>query len=115
MLRGFGDFVRDHGVTLLAGTAVAIAAAVVLLRTEGGRRWLDRVMLASPGLGPLHRTAVLARCTRTFGLLLTAGVPGHGALEYTQEVAGSPTYRDLWQRARNVVIGGGTLIDGVRG
>lgn len=115
VLLGIGDFMRDHGVTLFAAVAAAIAGAVVLLRSDGGRRWLDRVLLAAPGIGPLHRTAVLARCTRTFGLLLTAGVPVHGALEFTQEVAGSPTFRDLWQRARNLVIGGGTLIDGVRG
>ena len=66
-------------------------------------------------LAPLVRTAALARATRTFGLLLQSGVPVHAALEHTQEVAGSRSYRELFQRAQRMVVHGATLSDALRG
>ncbi len=115
MLLAVGDFVREHAWLLAGGGAALVVGAIVLLRTASGQRWLDRTLLTLPGIAPLYRTAVLARCTRTFGLLLQSGVPAHNALEYTQQVAGSPAFHDLWQRARDRVVGGSTLLDAVRG
>ena len=115
VLLATGDFVRDHAWLLTGGTGLLLAGAWLFLRTANGRRWLDRLLLRLPGVAPLYRTAVLARCTRTFGLLLQSGVPVHNALEYAQQVAGSPAYHTLWQRAREAVVGGRTLLDAVRG
>lgn len=114
-LLAIGDFVSNNAWLLAGGATAVVVGAVLLLRTAGGRRWLDGAMLRMPGVAALYRTAVMARCTRTFGLLLHAGVPVHAALEYTQEVAGSHAFRNLWQHARGVVLGGGTLLDAVRG
>lgn len=114
-LLAIGDFVRDHGTLLVAGTGLLGIGTVLLIRTTQGQRWLDAAWLRLPGVSGLYRTAVLARCTRTFGLLLHAGVPMHAALQYVQEVAGSHTYRELWQRVRSFVVGGSTLVDAIRG
>ena len=110
-----GDFLRDHGLWLGLAAIALVVGAVVFLRTPAGRSWLDRVLLRLPILAPVVRTAALARSTRTFGLLLQSGVPVHAALEHTQEVAGSPSFRALWQRARQQVTNGGSLLDAVRG
>jgi type IV pilus assembly protein PilC len=115
MLLAIGDFVTGNAWVLGGGLLAVAVGAVLFVRTVRGRVWLDRVLLALPGVGPLYRTAVLARCTRTFGLLLHAGVPVHNALEYTQEVAGSASFHALWQRARERVVGGATLLDALRG
>jgi type IV pilus assembly protein PilC len=109
-----GDLLRNHGHWLGLGTAILVTGLVLFVRTPRGRVWLDAVALRTPGVAPLYRTAVLARCTRTFGLLLQAGVPMHQALEHTQEVAGSAAYRAIWQRAQKAVVGGGSLLDAVR-
>jgi type IV pilus assembly protein PilC len=115
MLLAAGDFVTANAWLLAGGIAAAVVGLAWFVRTARGRVWLDRLLLSLPGIGPLYRTAVLARCSRTFGLLLHAGVPVHGALEYTQEVAGSASFHALWQRARERVVGGATLLDALRG
>ncbi|MBL8737205.1 MAG: type II secretion system F family protein [Planctomycetes bacterium] len=114
-LLAVGDFLQVHGVWLGLGVVTALVGTVLALRTPGGRRWLDRSLLRLPVLGPLVRTAALARSTRTFGLLVQAGVPVHTALEHTQAVAGNEAYRTLWERAQRQVTNGGSLLDAVRG
>jgi type IV pilus assembly protein PilC len=115
ILLAMGDFLRHHGYWLAAGLGVVVTGMVMALRTPRGQIWLDHVMLRTPGVGALYRTGVLARCTRTLGLLLQSGVPLHTALEHTQEVAGSHAYRELWQRSRHAVVNGAALLDTVRG
>ncbi len=115
LLMALGDGVRAHGLWLLAGLAAALTAAILFVRSERGRRLVDHALLRLPGVAGIFRGAVMARCVRTFGLLLQSGVPVHTALEHTEEVASSLAYRALWQRARAEVVGGGTLRDAVRG
>lgn len=115
LLLAFGDGMRTHGSWLALAGLAATAGTIVFLRTARGVRTLDRLLLTLPVAGAIHRAAATARSVRTLGLLLQAGVPVHTALEHTEEVAGSPAYRDLWQRARATVIGGGTLRDALRG
>jgi len=114
-LLAIGDFLQAHGVWLGIGVVVALLGTVLALRAPAGRRWLDRLLLRLPVLGSLVRTAALARSTRTFGLLLQAGVPVHVALEHTQAVAGNEAFRTLWLRAQRQVTNGGSLLDAVRG
>lgn len=114
-LLAIGDFLSAHGPVLGVGALVLAAVAFVLLRRPAGLAFLDRLLLRLPVLAPLVRTAALARATRTFGLLLQSGVPVHAALEHTQEVAGSRSYRELFQRAQRMVVHGATLSDALRG
>jgi len=114
ILMALGDGVQSYGLWVLVGAAVLITAAVLFLRTPRGRRALDRVLLRAPLLSGVYRLAVIARSVRTLGLLLQTGVPLHAALEHTQEVAASPAYRALWQRARHNVTNGGSLLDAIR-
>jgi type II secretory pathway component PulF len=99
---------------VLAGAVVSLTGALLFLHTPRGKRMLDALLLGAPVLHSVYRTAVIARCVRTLGLLLQTGVPLHAALEHTQEVASSPAYRTLWQRARHNVTNGGSLLDVIR-
>lgn len=114
ILMALGDGAQAYGLWVLGGLVVAIVGAFLVLRTPRGLRLLDGVLLGAPVLRGVYRTAVIARCVRTLGLLLQTGVPLHAALEHTQEVASSPAYRALWQRARNNVTNGGSLLDSIR-
>jgi type IV pilus assembly protein PilC len=113
-LLSLGDFLGRHGLLLGAAAVVALVAMVFGLRTPRGRRLADTMALHTPMVAGLYRTSVLARCTRTLGLLLQAGVPLHQALDNTCEVAGSDAYRRLWLHAQRVVLDGGSLLDAIR-
>lgn len=114
-LLAIGDFLSAYGPWLGAGMFALTVLGFVLLKRPAGQVFLDRVLLRVPVLAPLVRTAALARTTRTFGLLLQSGVPVHAALDHTQEVAGSASYRALFQRAQRQVVHGATLADALRG
>ena len=109
ILMAIGDNVRAHGVLLLVAIALVVAGAAVFVRSRRGRAFVDHVALRLPGVAGIVRGAVMARCVRTFGLLLQSGVPVHVALEHTGEVASGVAYRELWHRARADVVGGATL------
>jgi type IV pilus assembly protein PilC len=115
VLLAIGDFLSAYGPWLGAGALAIAVLGFVLLRRPAGQVFLDRLLLRVPVLAPLVRTAALARSTRTFGLLLQSGVPVHAALDHTQEVAGSASYRALFQRAQRQVVHGATLADALRG
>ncbi|MBL8727997.1 MAG: type II secretion system F family protein [Planctomycetes bacterium] len=114
ILMALGEGAQAYGLYALAGLVVLLVGAVLFLRTPRGGRLFDGFVLGAPVLRRVYRTAVIARCVRTLGLLLQTGVPLHAALEHTQEVAVSPSYRSLWQRARHNVTNGGSLLDVIR-
>ncbi len=49
--------------------------------TPGGRAWFDRLKLRMPLFGPINRSVVMARFSRTFGTLIHSGVPILQALD----------------------------------
>jgi type II secretory pathway component PulF len=114
VLLALGELARDYGLYALGGLVAAIVAAVIYVRTQHGRRSVDRLLLRTPLVGGLYRLSVLGRCVRTLGFMLQAGVPVHVALEHTQEVAGSGTFAGIWRNARIGVTNGGALLDTVR-
>ena len=53
----------------------------LFLQTPGGRRLVDRLTLSAPVFGSLVERLLISRFARTFGTLLSSGVPILGALE----------------------------------
>jgi type IV pilus assembly protein PilC len=51
------------------------------IKTPGGRANFDRVKLKLPILGPVNKKIVIARFSRTFGTLVSSGVPIMQSLE----------------------------------
>jgi type IV pilus assembly protein PilC len=78
--------------SLWRGVADVVAAVVVIggvryfFRTRFGSRLLDRVILKTPKIGEFARKANIARFTRTFGTLMSAGVPILQALNITRDI-----------------------------
>jgi len=53
----------------------------MLLKTRGGRRLVDQTLLHAPVIGSLVERLLIARFARTFGTLISSGVPILSALE----------------------------------
>ncbi len=85
-LIGLSDFLRDHGLLLLAALALATLAARRALRERGPRLWRDRLLLRVPLVAKLVRGANTARFTRTLSILTGSGVPVLEALRIASEV-----------------------------
>ncbi len=91
----------------------AIVGGLFLLNkwraTEEGSRKFDKFLLGLPVFGPLILKTAIARFTRTFGTLLSSGVPVLEALEVVAQTAGNRIIEDATLRARSSIKEGETI------
>jgi MSHA biogenesis protein MshG len=74
VLMGFSDFMRNNGLVLLGGTALAFVGFRTWTGTADGRFLWDRFKLKLPIAGKIIRKALLARFSRGLALSLKSGV-----------------------------------------
>jgi type IV pilus assembly protein PilC len=92
---------------------VAVITANVTFRwwkaTESGRLIWDTIKLRLPVFGPLIRKLALARFTRTFGTLVSAGVPILSALEIVGATSGNEVVAQAVKKIRSAIKEGETI------
>jgi type IV pilus assembly protein PilC len=98
-------FVSNIGV-LSAAAAAAIAGVIAAYRTRKGKRFFHSVWLKMPIVGPVLRKAAVARFTRTFGTLLSSGVPILDAMQIVARTAGNLVIEDAIMEVRQKVSEG---------
>jgi type II secretory pathway component PulF len=97
------------------GLFVAIAAVVAFImirravRTESGRRQIERMMLKAPLLGRVVAHFALVRFCRMLGTLLGAGVPLVASLRVAKEAIGNQTLSDTVAQGIDDVQRGASL------
>jgi len=103
MLLGFSAFAGQYWWVLgglLVGLIIAYRAFAA---TERGRFHLDALKLKIPIMGDLMLKTSISRFARTFGTLISSGVPVLRALEITVETSGNRVVADAISRARSSV------------
>ena len=98
-----------QGIAFVAG-----AIGIVLLfrwwkRTEQGHYQWDAIKLRMPVFGGLVRKMALARFTRTFGTLVSAGVPILSALDIVGTTAGNEVIARAVRKVRSAIKEGETI------
>ena len=126
----FEKMFRDMGGTLPAITQLLVNASHVALSWMGpailvvifgiisafrwwssgpGKTIWDGAKLNMPVFGPLTRKIALAKFTRTFGTLVSAGVPILSALDIVADTAGNNVVANAVKHARNAIKEGETI------
>jgi type IV pilus assembly protein PilC len=77
--------------------------------TDSGRLIWDTILLRLPVFGPLVRKLALARFTRTFGTLVSAGVPILSALEIVGSTSGNEVVSRAVKKIRSAIKEGETI------
>ncbi len=80
---------KDRWWVVIAGIVLLGVFYRWLSRTRPGALFFDRIYLGLPKIGDLLLKISIARFTRTFGILLSSGVPMLQALEITRKVVGN--------------------------
>jgi type IV pilus assembly protein PilC len=92
---------------------VVVAAGIFAFRwwinTESGRLIWDGAKLRMPIIGPLTRKSALARFTRTFGTLVSAGVPILSALDIVADTSGNEVVSRAVKKVRAAIKEGETI------
>jgi MSHA biogenesis protein MshG len=109
IIMGTSDFVRAHGVALVAGAILGILAMRRYIATEPGRYRWDRFKLTVPVLGELLNLSVLSRVTRSLAISLEAGLPMIQALTLLSRSAGNEFLAERLIRLRDAVERGDSL------
>ena len=109
LLVNISDFVAGWGGLFLL---VGIVSVIVLFKwwSKGpGRRVWDAAKLNMPVFGSMIRKIALAKFTRTFGTLVSAGVPILSALDIVADTAGNEIVADAVKKARGAIKEGETI------
>jgi type IV pilus assembly protein PilC len=96
-----------HYITM--GAAVAIGSFIAVRRTRKGKKAIQAFFLKFPVLGSVLRKSAVARFTRTFGTLLSSGVPILDAMEIVAKTANNLVIEDAIMYVREKVSEGKDL------
>jgi type IV pilus assembly protein PilC len=102
---------------LVGGGGVMLLIVFVLLglylgyysRSESGKKSLDAMKLNTPIIGPLVQKLYLSRMADNIDTMLSSGISIVRSLEITSQVVGSPTYKEILEKAQQDVQSGSAL------
>jgi type IV pilus assembly protein PilC len=89
--------VRSWWWIVLLAIAGGIALFRSFLKSAAGRRLIDHAMLSAPVVGSLVERLLIARFARTFGTLISSGVPILSALETVRATVTNVVIEDALQ------------------
>lgn len=108
------DFVRTNVVQGAIMVFVFAGVAFAVYSSVAGRLWVDRILLRLPIIGHLCKLAATALVSRALSTLLHSGVTLLEALRAIETLPRNRHLRRRLQLARDNVISGGTLAEGLR-
>jgi type IV pilus assembly protein PilC len=110
LLVNVSDFVSGiGGLFLLVGGVVAIFVFRWWKGTVSGKLIWDGAKLRMPIFGSMIRKFSLAKFTRTFGTLVSAGVPILGALDIVADTSGNEVVSQAVKKTRSAIKEGETI------
>jgi type IV pilus assembly protein PilC len=110
MVIDLSKFVQESGlyIAIVVGGA-AYAFFYFKKRSRPMRRFLDRMLLKSPVIGPIMVKAAIARYARTLSTMFAAGVPLVEALTSVAGATGNIVYEEAVLKIRDEVATGQRL------
>lgn len=106
---GISDFLVNN-VLIAIGLVVIIVFAIKFgAKTKSGKHLLDWAKLNTPKFGELGQKATIARFTRTFGTLMSSGVPILQALTITRDTIDNGIVANALDNVHNRVRDGEPL------
>lgn len=103
VLLALSNFMVNYWYIVVLAAGAAIWGWFLLLRTDWGRLWFDRVKLTVPLFRKLFRALYISRSMHTMGQLINAGVPMLDTISITAEISGNLLYRRMWRGVHTAV------------
>jgi type IV pilus assembly protein PilC len=99
----------DNWYLIFGVGIVSFFGFIASYRSEAGRRFFDKVILKAPIFGDLVRKAAVAKFTRTFGTMISSGVPILDALDIVAKAAGNKTVESALYHVRDRITEGKSM------
>ena len=102
-------FVQNNILLTLVIVIVAFIILKILAQTKKGAKFIDKMMITMPPTGELFKKAAIARFSRTFGTLLSSGVPILQCLTITRDTIGNRVLMDAIEKVHDRVKEGDSV------
>lgn len=106
---GISNFLRDNIMISMGLMVTLFFAAKFALKTDLGSKCFNWSAIHLPKVGDLVSKVNIARITRTFGTLLSSGVPILQAITITKDITGNIFYTNALTRIHDSVRDGESL------
>jgi type IV pilus assembly protein PilC len=106
---GVSNFMRDNILLTLGIAVVGFIGLKFFLRTRIGSKWFNWLSINTPKVGDLVRKVNIARITRTFGTLLSSGVPILQSITITKDITSNKFYENALSHIHDSVRDGESL------
>lgn len=106
---GISDFVQEQILLTIILLVLFFVGVKLALKTKQGTYVFDWLKLNTPKFGDLGSKAAISRFTRTFGTLLSSGVPILQALTITRDIIGNTIIMGALDEVHDRVRDGETL------
>jgi len=97
LLLFLSDFMVHYWYIILFVLVALIWGFILLLRTDKGRMWWDKVKLTVPLFKKMFRALYISRSLHTMGQLINAGVPMLDTIAITADISGNVLYKRMWR------------------
>src|SRR6266480_7877274 len=103
LLLAISNFMTNYWYVLIFGVVAGVWGFIMMIRTEWGGLWFDKVKLTVPLFKKMFRALYINRSLHTMGQLINAGVPMLDTLSITAEISGNSLYRRMWRAVYSAV------------
>ncbi len=103
------NFIQENIIVTIVGLVVAFILFRLLLKTAIGRKVMDQLALHTPKIKDFCTKANVARFTRTFGTLMSSGVPILQALTITRDTIPNSVIQNSLTKVHDRVRDGESL------
>jgi type IV pilus assembly protein PilC len=97
LLLALSNFMRGYWYVIILGLGAGAWGFTLMLKTEWGRIWWDKVKLTVPLFKKLFRALYISRSLHTMGQLINAGVPMLDTISITADISGNVLYKRMWR------------------
>ena len=109
-LMGLSAFMEVWWWAVMLGILAALTGVFLIVRTEPGAWWFDRIKLKVPLFKKMFRALYISRSLQTMGELVNAGVPMLDTLKITGDISGNRLFKRLWRAVYNTVKQGKKIV-----
>jgi type IV pilus assembly protein PilC len=102
-LLAISSFMISYWYILIFSVIAAVWGFILMIRTDWGRLWWDKVKLTMPIFKKMFRALYITRSLHTMGQLINAGVPMLDTIAITAEISGNTLYRRMWRAVYSAV------------
>ncbi len=108
------NFIRDN-IALSLGVIFLSAFAIFLIYlTDRGRYFFDSFFFKLPVIGGLLKNSIISKFSRTFSILMAAGVPIMDTMELSENVVQNAVFEGAIRKARIMVKEGYSVVGAFR-